>query len=138
MPISVCDDLDKISRNFVWGGSEGQRKVHMISWNNVCKSKEAGGLGLRSSRKNNHAFMMKAGWNVCSNRDSLLVQVIIYKYGCGDGPIPKILHRGDASNFWRGICRSWADVKCNLLWGIRQGNQINFWPDNWVSEIGPL
>lgn len=126
-----CDELDRISRNFVWGGQGNQRKIHMLSWDEICKPEEAGGLGLRSARKINHAFMMKVGWNICVDSSALWVQVTRAKYGCGEN----LIH---SSNFWRGICKSWGDVHRNVIWRVGQGDRISFWTDYWVPNQGPL
>lgn len=47
IPVSVCDKLDKINRNFLWGDTDKKKKMHLINWNKVCKSKDNGGLGIR-------------------------------------------------------------------------------------------
>jgi len=82
--------MDKKCRKFIWGDSNNQRKIHTVVWNQICKPKNVGGLGLRSSMKVNSAFMMKAGWDLCSEHDDLWVRIFRSKYKYGDGILPYI------------------------------------------------
>nr|KYP48048.1 LINE-1 reverse transcriptase isogeny [Cajanus cajan] len=61
LPRSTCDEIDRICRDFLWGGSRNNRRFHAIGWNKVCMAKEPGGLGLRSIRNVNTSFMIKNG-----------------------------------------------------------------------------
>ncbi|KAI5333292.1 hypothetical protein L3X38_023423 [Prunus dulcis] len=44
---SICEELDKLNRNFLWGGSEKKNKIHLCQWNLACRPKSKGGLGLK-------------------------------------------------------------------------------------------
>jgi len=46
LPRSLCDQLDKKIRCFLWGGTNMQRKPHLVAWDEVTKEKTQGGLGL--------------------------------------------------------------------------------------------
>ncbi|CAL8126109.1 unnamed protein product [Prunus armeniaca] len=54
---SICDDLDRIHRNFLWGGSSRQSKVHLCQWDLVCRPKHKGGLGLKKTSLLNQAML---------------------------------------------------------------------------------
>lgn len=138
LPRSTCDAIDKKCRNFVWGDSQEGKKIHMVSWSNLCQPKRCGGLGIRTARNMNTAFMMKAGWNLYSNRSDLWVEVVRSKYKCGHHDFPVVKRRGNASALWRGICASWEKVVENSIWRIGNGLRVKFWTDNWVPTIGPL
>ena len=43
----MCDSLERTNRDFVWGASEEQRKLHSISWKHFVKSKKEGGMGFK-------------------------------------------------------------------------------------------
>lgn len=138
LPRSTCDELDKRCSNFVWGDSQEGRKTHMISWNNSCQPKRCGGLGVRTARNLNTAFMMKAGWNLYSNRSDLWVEVVRSKYKCGHREFPIVKQRSNASALWSGICSSWRKVVENSVWRLGNGLTVKFWTDNWVPTLGPL
>ncbi|PKI71278.1 hypothetical protein CRG98_008278 [Punica granatum] len=32
-PISMCDDIERMCRNFIWGHSAENHKIHLVKWN---------------------------------------------------------------------------------------------------------
>ena len=46
LPKGVKSRLEKIQRDFLWGGGNLERKIHVVSWDVVCLRKEKGGLGI--------------------------------------------------------------------------------------------
>lgn len=44
IPRTVCDDIDKRTRRFLWGGTEERRGMHLLSWEALQKPKEHGGI----------------------------------------------------------------------------------------------
>jgi len=46
LPRSTCDELDRKTRCFLWGGTAMERKPHLVSWDIVKLPKEKGGLGI--------------------------------------------------------------------------------------------
>lgn len=50
IPLSVCDEAEKLCRNFIWGSKTDKRRCHLVSWEKICQPKEDGGLGLRNMR----------------------------------------------------------------------------------------
>lgn len=59
LPDGVCDAIDKRIRSFIWGTTRNQRRCHLVSWETVVKTKDEGGLGIRSMREMNKAFLAK-------------------------------------------------------------------------------
>ena len=59
LPVSVCDEMDKRCRAFLWGDTSQSRKPHLVAWKDVCLRKEERGLGIRRARQQNESFMMK-------------------------------------------------------------------------------
>ena len=79
-PQKICHHIDKLSCNFLWGGSEQHKSCHTVSWDTVTLPKEAGGLGIPSTRHRNHAILMNQAWCLLSNPTSLWAQVLQAKY----------------------------------------------------------
>ena len=47
IPKVVARRLEKLQRDFLWGGGNLERKAHLVNWEVVCADKNKGGLGLR-------------------------------------------------------------------------------------------
>ncbi|GKD08297.1 hypothetical protein Tco_1187982, partial [Tanacetum coccineum] len=58
----VISYLDKLRRNFFWGGSIDLNKLSWIAWKKVCSSKSCGGLGIGSLYASNIAMGTKWWW----------------------------------------------------------------------------
>jgi ribonuclease HI len=138
IPRSLCDEIDKKCRGFIWGYSPNHRHVHLASWTSICTPKSFGGLGLRSSRDMNTAAMMKVGWSLSKKKDALWVKIVRAKYKCGLDLMPRIQVSKPGSNLWRGLCKNWDKVSQNLIWRVGKGRDINFWRDHWVPNAGTL
>lgn len=44
VPVFVCDEAEKICRDFIWGSTADARKCRLVAWDRLCCPKEAGGL----------------------------------------------------------------------------------------------
>lgn len=130
----IYDEVDKMCRTFIWGDEENHRKVHLLSWEKLCKPKKEGGLGMRPTRDANTAFVMKGLWNFCPNPDSLWWSIMRSKYKCGWRGIPKIETKRKGSNYWNGLGAIWEDFRKLLIWDIGNGDNIRFWTKPWLSD----
>ena len=59
MPKIVARRLEKLQRDFLWGGARMERKIHLINWEVVCTQKEKGSLGIRKIDLLNKALLGK-------------------------------------------------------------------------------
>ncbi|XP_028080539.1 uncharacterized protein LOC114282098 [Camellia sinensis] len=71
LPAKVCNEIDSMNRNFLWGDTLEKKKIRLVNWDVVCKMKKAGGLGIKKARDQNLALISKLGWNLIRNRNSL-------------------------------------------------------------------
>ncbi|RVW80898.1 putative ribonuclease H protein [Vitis vinifera] len=86
MPKSVARRLEKLQRDFLWGGGSLERKVHLINWEVVCAQKEKGGLGIRKLVLLNKALLGKWIWRFANEKDNLWKKVVKYgQEGFGGG-----------------------------------------------------
>lgn len=45
LPLAICDNIDKLNRQFIWGGSNDKHKIHLVKWDVVTNPrKKDGGL----------------------------------------------------------------------------------------------
>jgi hypothetical protein len=80
LPMSVCDDLNRMVRNFWWGSSKGKRKTHWKAWPHIQAHKMKGGLGFRDFRLFNQALLTRQAWRLLINPNSLCAQVLKARY----------------------------------------------------------
>ena len=71
LPVNVCNQLDRINRNFLWGHSTTQTRVHLVNWDQVCRPKKNGGLGIKKTSHMNQALLAKASWRILNRDDGL-------------------------------------------------------------------
>ena len=71
LPRKVKIRLEKIQRDFLWGGGNLERKIHLVNWDIVCSSKEKGGLGIRSLSNFNKALLEKWNWRFAMEENSI-------------------------------------------------------------------
>ena len=53
------------------GGSDEVRKIHWVKWEDVCRHKQEGGLGVRDIVKFNEALLRKWRWRLLVEGESL-------------------------------------------------------------------
>jgi len=44
LPESICDNIDQVTRNFIWRGAN-DKGIHLVGWKKIAKPKKLGGLG---------------------------------------------------------------------------------------------
>ena len=81
MPQKVCARLERIQRQFLWGGSDNDKKISLVRWAIVCTDKSKGGFGIKSFSKMNKALLSKWSWRFANERNSLWRKVICSKFG---------------------------------------------------------
>lgn len=74
LPRECIRDIDKLCSTFLWSGGELKTTKAKIAWENICKPKQEGGLGLRSLKEANDVCCLKLIWRIASHGDSLWVK----------------------------------------------------------------
>lgn len=59
LPVIIHKELDTYARSCFWGEFDSKRKVHLVSWEVLRKSKEDGGFGLNGVERMNMALLTK-------------------------------------------------------------------------------
>ncbi|KAK8347048.1 hypothetical protein V6Z11_A07G258800 [Gossypium hirsutum] len=59
VPLSVCNEIERLACNFIWGETNNTRKIALLSWEDCCWPLDSGGLGLRKLCDQNKIFLMK-------------------------------------------------------------------------------
>ena len=63
--------LEKVQRDFLWGGGALVQKPHLVRWNTVCLEKRKGGLGVRNPSLINIALLCKWNWWYANEREAI-------------------------------------------------------------------
>ena len=62
IPAGVAREIEQMQSTFLWGGLDLKRKVHMVRWKVLAKSKKLGGLGLQRIITLNQCLLLKWWW----------------------------------------------------------------------------
>lgn len=142
LPKFVLNRLKSIQCQFLWVGLlGGKKRVAWVKWEEICKSKECGGLGIKDIEGFNEALLGKWLWRLLENRDALWSKVLFSKYGnfleavfqCRGG---KTWDKS-WSSWWRDLvrllgCREWFWE--GLFRVVGNGSSTNFWTMNWLGS----
>jgi hypothetical protein len=52
------------------------KKIHMVSWDMVCRPKDKGGLGVKASSQMNQAMLAKLSWRMFQKQEGLWNDVL--------------------------------------------------------------
>lgn len=129
LPKGICLAIEKNMRRFIWGndGPDDQtRKMHLVNWNLVASPKTTGGLGIRKLQDLNMSYMVKLGWRLHQERDSLWARSLTCKY--------KNSHSAKPSNAWKGIMAARPILESGRIRSVRNGRTTRFWMDKWITN----
>ena len=59
LPKRLCEDLERMTRNFRWGQKGEEAKMAWVAWKRMCTSKLKGGMGFRNLQAFNLAMLAK-------------------------------------------------------------------------------
>lgn len=80
--------------------------------------------------------MLKLGFNIVADTNSLWVCILKSKYGVKEG-IPDSLARSRESYLWKSLSKIGPLLQDNIFWSVGDGLRVKCWKDNWILEIRP-
>ena len=119
-PIRVCKEITKLQRKFLW--------------DNICKVKDEGGLGIKRIELFNKALLAKWLWRLGSTKYGLWKEVLESKYGLrwlSNSYVPK--KNRLTSRWWLDLFKAsisnqgvnWFNQ--NMVWKVGSGAKVKFW-----------
>ena len=132
LPAHVCDKLDKINRDFLWGSTSDRKKMHLVGWNKIVKSKEKGGLGIQAARAKNIALLLMLNWRMYHEQDANWAKVILHKYYLGLRARSSNPNKLPSSLNWKAIKMGFPIFLKGVCCGIGDGSRVRVWLDNWI------
>ncbi|CAN0912002.1 Putative ribonuclease H protein At1g65750 [Linum grandiflorum] len=130
LPSSTCVKLDQLSRRFLWGGDANHTRISLVNWEQVCRRRRDGGLGVRQARLINISLLGKLAWQLITGRQSLWTSIFIAKYGDLRTTTP----RKSDSPHWKGIRKAYDRLKAWFSWRIDTGSEVCIYDDRWVGD----
>ncbi|XP_062014050.1 uncharacterized protein LOC133730487 [Rosa rugosa] len=133
LPNNFCDDLHQMCAKFWWGSKPNERKIHWMSWERLCRSKEEGGMSFRDLHAHNLALLAKQGWRLIRYPGSLVSRLFKARYF----PHSSFLNATTpthASACWRGIFAAKSVLQAGLRWQVGNGTSIRIWDDPWIPR----
>lgn len=76
----TLNKIDQIQKNFLWGTTDQKRKLHLVNWDLVTRTKGEGGLGLRKDRSKNLTLLASLAWRLANNPTNLWEITLLQKY----------------------------------------------------------
>ncbi|RVW74735.1 putative ribonuclease H protein [Vitis vinifera] len=136
MPRVVSLRLEKIQRDFLWGGGALERKPHLVNWDSVCSDIRKGGLGVRRLTTLNRALLCKWNWRFANEREALWRQVIGRKFGEEQGGwYTREVREGFGVSLWKEIRKEGALLQNKVVFSVGNGRRVKFWNDNWCGNF---
>ncbi|KAK2662363.1 hypothetical protein Ddye_000937 [Dipteronia dyeriana] len=81
IPEGVAKRIEKHQRRFFWNDGLIKKKMHVVDWVSLCKSKKQGGLGISRMIDKGLSFIAKWLWRFRREDQSLWKIVLCVKYG---------------------------------------------------------
>ncbi|KAL9690696.1 hypothetical protein QQ045_011102 [Rhodiola kirilowii] len=69
-PKKVIKAVNSICANFLWNGCSSRRGCHLVNWDEVCRPKSEGGLGVKDLQTMNEALVLSQLWDLGSENQS--------------------------------------------------------------------
>ena len=135
-PKGFCQDLNSILRKFWWGFPPNKsHNLTLLAWDNICKPKYLGGLGIRSLDTMNLSLLAKLGWNLSIKKPMLWVKALAGKYLNFGQNFLNVVSRPLDYWLWKGLLNCRSIVEKGAYLAISMGSNINVWSDPWIPNL---
>ena len=96
-PNSVLKEIRRLQCNFLWGGHEEKAKFSLVCWEDVCRPKERGVLGLRDPKVMLKIQGAKVWWRWVNHTSKPWAKIWHIKYA-RDGPIQPLIRFNESQS----------------------------------------
>ncbi|KAG7579308.1 Reverse transcriptase domain [Arabidopsis thaliana x Arabidopsis arenosa] len=137
LPRECIQEIDKICSSFLWSGPDLNSRKAKVAWDDICKPKSEGGLGLRSLKEANDVSCLKLIWKIISHGNSLWVKWI-EKFLLKKDTFWSVKNNTTIGSWmWKKLLkfRDLAKTFCKVE--VNNGSRTSFWYDDW-STLGRL
>ncbi|KAL0284495.1 UNVERIFIED_CONTAM: hypothetical protein Sradi_7195600 [Sesamum radiatum] len=135
LPKAVIKVIERRMRDFLWKGVSGTGYAK-VSWLQVCKSKEEGGLGIRRVLFMNQALMLRHIWRILQRDPRSIWVAWVLRYRLRN----QTLWTSSVTTApwcWRKLIKLCPLLRDGLDYRVGDGCQFKLWGDIWHPR-GPL
>ena len=76
----VCEDVNKLTRDFLWGSTVEKKKLRLVGYNKVNNPIDMGSLGIFEMKAKSSTILAKICGRISSSLDMPWAQMLINKY----------------------------------------------------------
>lgn len=134
LPGHLIKSIEAAVRSF-WWGSNGTKKLAWLSWSQLCRPKQSGGLGFRDLHTFNLALLARQGWRLITQPDSLVPRIFHARY-YPNGTFMEAALGSRPSATWRGILKARPLIKQGLRIRVGNGYFTEIWDSPWIPDDG--
>ncbi|XP_048613351.1 uncharacterized protein LOC125587199 [Brassica napus] len=134
LPLETCENLASAIAQFWWSSNPPKRGIHWVKWEQLCKSREEGGIGFRMIHEFNLAILGKQQWRLVQFPDSLLARVLRGRYFCFSSAL-RLNDVNNPSYGWRSIMAAKPLITLGIRKKVHSGNEIRMWEDPLIPTI---
>nr|KYP35940.1 Putative ribonuclease H protein At1g65750 family [Cajanus cajan] len=131
LPQSVCTTIDHLCRSMLWSQGTRTRQWNLVSWKDVIKPKDYGGLAMRDTRSANTSLLGKLIWDLMHHPDKPWVSLLTHKY-LHSSPLLNYVVPPGASQVWRSIHKALSVLRSGYGPCLGDGNS-SFLYNNWTG-----
>ncbi len=127
--------VDRIRRGFFWKGKVPTSSFHcLVNWEQVCRPKCVGGLGIRSFRVTNSALLMKSFWNYYSAKELPWVRILHHNDYKRRSPCARGAPPTRCSPLWKGVLSTTGPFHTSVIFTLGDGAIVPFWHARWTGD----
>jgi hypothetical protein len=132
---AFIEKINTIIKRFWWTGVQEEQSTSPIayrSWDDICKLKEQGGLGIRDMETINKSLLIHSAWNIATNKNVFLSAILKAKYFPNDS-FWTAPNKNPRSVYWSSIMQVRHHIIANSTCQLHAGNS-----SIWSSPRSPF
>ncbi|XP_058751681.1 uncharacterized protein LOC131624783 [Vicia villosa] len=143
-PSKILQAIRSLLSNFLWCGNEKSKCIQWVKWENICKPKGKGGLGIRDVGEMNKYLLLKWKWRILKEDKAIWSNFLRLRY---HNPKIKVLAASkdlinrDDSRWWRDIVLNDYNEEAlgdgftdRITCDLKQDNNVLFWHSVWLVD----
>lgn len=132
LPKSLVNSIEAAIRAFWWGSGD-KRKMAWLSWEQLCKPKNQGGMGFRDLHSFNKVLLGKQCWRILTKPESLMARIFKARY-FPHGSFMDATTGSRPSATWSSLLKARGLISRGLRLRIGNGYSTDIWSSPWIPD----